>query len=155
MINEDTSLYLKNLVLDKSNKYEKYICHTNTSVNYNDNIYDITCVFTDNISSLNHYQTSINTGLVCNIDTNSYYYNSTNKLERIKCLTGSYNKTINNYEVIYTNMSDDFPSLLAKEEYEHMNNVGYNLDLNYFYLIILFLSIFLVIYFLSKIFRIR
>lgn len=155
MINQNVYEYIRNLVIGKVDKYEKYTCYTNTNYNYNSNIYDVTCAFGDDSSVLNNYHLNINNALACDIDINSYSYNSSNQLERINCTNKNVNTTIPNYEVIYSNMSDSFPNLLAKEEYISAHDVSYNLDTNCFYLIHLFLAIFLLLFFLCKIFKVR
>lgn len=155
MMNENVYEYTKNLVLGKVDEYEKYTCFTHTNSNYNSNIVDVTCAFGNDNAVLNNYHLNISDALVCDIDTNSYSYNSSNHLERINCYKKNVNISIPNYEVIYSNMGDPFPNLLAKEEYVSTHDVSYNLDTNSFYVIHLFLAIFLLLYFLSKIFRVR
>lgn len=155
MMSQNVYEYVKNLVIGKVDDYEYYICYTNTNNNYNSNIYDVTCSFSSDKPNLNGYYITINNALLCDIDTNSYSYNSTNQLERLNCHNGNLNKTIANYETIYTNINDNFPSLISSLEYDKQNNLVYNLDLNYFGLIALFFSIFLCIYFLSNIFRVK
>ncbi len=155
MMSQNVYEYVKNLVIGKVDKYEYYICYTNSNNNYNSNIYDVTCAFSSDKPNLNSYHISVNNALLCDIDTNSYSYNSTNQLERLNCRTSNLNKTINNYETIYTNASDNFPSIISTLEYDKQNNLVYNLDLNYFGLVALFFSIFLCLLFLSKIFRLK
>lgn len=152
MLNENVNSYIRNLVLSKSDEYNSYICYSNTTgSSYQTNYYDVYCTFGNDIE-LNSYTFKSNDGLNCSIDTNNYYNN--NALEKLSCTKGNKEFTINNYEVIYTNIGEYFPSIIQDYEYNQLHNIGYNIDTTYCFTLLLLLVMPIVVGFVHHFFRI-
>lgn len=139
----DNYEYVKNLVQTNLNDHDYYIC--NQIINQNNssynNIYDIYCAFGNDLK-FNHYQVS-NIEKLCKIDTNTSYYNSS-ILERVVC-TNTSTHSMNNYDYIYTNLSNTYPSIISEYQLIKDNNLTYNVNFMYlipFSILLLFLALF-------------
>lgn len=135
--------YIKNLVQTNLKDYDYYICNqviNQNNSNYN-NIYDIYCSFGNDLK-FNYYQVS-NIEKLCKIDTNTSYYNSST-LERVVCNNTS-THSMNNYDYIYTNLSNIYPSIISEYQLIKDNNLTYNVNFMYlipFSILLVFLALF-------------
>lgn len=121
--------YIKNLVQSNLDDYDYYVC--NQVMNYgssSSNYYEITCSFGKNLSFSNYRVSNIEKK--CQIDTTTSYYNS-NALERVVCSNSSSNYNINNYDFIYTNIGNTYPSIISDFELEKNYDYSYNTDFMY------------------------
>lgn len=126
----DEYFYIKSFVETNLETYSDYVCNKVIDRDdYNSNQYDIFCSFGNDLKFINYRVSNIEK--YCSIDTTSNYYNS-NHLERIICTTSD-SYMINNYDYIYTNLTQDYPSITSSFELTKSNNLTY--DINYMYMI--------------------
>ena len=149
MFTSQENEYIRNLVISNlNNGYKNYICKTITERN---NDYDFTCYFTKNdiVKSNNIYTIKNYTYYL--IDTSSSYDVSNKNYSS----TGdTYQLSINSNEFYYSNL-EGFVDVVSDLNYDKVNNISYNIDLNYMYLIVLLLCMPIIIGFVHHFFRIK
>lgn len=160
MFNQYEYQYTRDIVLNQINQeYVNYVCHTENSNNsdYNNANYDIICYFSkESIERVGEYQYNFPDGyLAIEFDSNSYSnYNTITKTHTFSAVTGA-QLNIANYEYVYSNCEGSIADIVADYKYEKNNNIGYNLDLNYSYLIILLLVLPILLSFLHHFFYVN
>lgn len=145
--------YTRDIVLTQYNANNTYyLCHTeNSNANSYEN-YDVACYFSDiPITKISDYSFTIPSETL-KIELDSSSYSSNNNIPKIKKTTlSTQNITINDYEYIYSNLGTN-ADILADINYNKDNNLAYNLDLNYSYLILVLLILPIIINFLHHYF---
>lgn len=138
MLNSSEYQYIKDLTLTMyKNNYKYYVCITNNPTSYYNNVYDVICYYSkDKITNNdNNFTLNSSDNLKCEFDSNTY--NDNNTLDKLNCNTFSNTSLeLSKKEFIYSNVSN-YPNIIT--EYE--NNVTNFLDLNYFYLLPVLLSV--------------
>jgi len=152
MFNTQEYQYTKDLVYTmKLQDYEYYFCTTIT--NTGDNRI-IECLFSKN-------ELVLNSNTVVGTDTKFYTISSQNyqTTNDVYVLSGKTSLNLSEHEYFYTNISGDYPNLLAQEIYQENynkeNSISYNLHLNDIYIIILLLSIIISFLFVKPFFRLK
>ena len=151
--------YTRDLVITNLNEdYDYYLCFTENSGNtsYNSSDYDVICYFSKaEIQKQGEYQyTFTDTADFIEFDSNSYGTNNT--IQKIH--TGTVNaSTINipNYEYIYSNCEGSTFDIVSDIKFNQDNNLAYNLDLNYAYLVLVLLILPVIVGFVHHFFYIN
>lgn len=124
--------YMQDLVLNNVNNYDFYVCYSITEKDEAENEFiNYYCNFNNDLTLVNRVVTS-NNGLHCNLQNRS-------------CDNLDLNLTIQNNELLYTNIDGYYPNFLSSRDYVNNNNLAYNLNLNHFYIIALLLALPIVI----------
>lgn len=160
MFSQQEYIYTRDIVLTQINQdYTNYVCHTENSSNndYNSSNYDVVCYFSkEPIERISEYQYNFSDGYYA-IEFDSNSYSSYNTIQKTHSFTGTGNSQLNisNYEYVYSNCEGSISNIISDYQFETNNNISYNLDLNYSYLIVLLLVLPIVISFLRHYFYVN
>lgn len=150
MLNTSEYQFIRDIVLQMYNQgYEYYICVTNNPINDFNNVYDVECYFSQQITQNTDNRFTLSPGIKISLDSNSYSNNNTiDKLKRD--MFNSYSLTTSKTEYVYSNVGHN-SNMIADYE-TSLNN---HLTINFAYMIPAILILEILINFIRSCFRKR
>lgn len=134
MFTSNENEYIRSLVISEyNNGYKYYLCKT---INEYNNDYDFECYFTNQDISFNSSNFNVKDYKSIKVDTSSSY-NVNNKV--VNSTGTSKNLTYSTSDFYYSN-TNSLVDITSDIKYDKLNNITYNLDLNFCYLIVLLLA---------------